>query len=32
MKALGGNSIEEMPIRAVLDQDKVPVDVYWAAA
>jgi len=31
-KALGGNSIEEMPIRAVLDQDKVPVDVYWAAA
>ncbi len=29
-KSLGGNSIEEMPIRAVLDQDKVPVDVYWA--
>lgn len=30
-KALGGDSIEEMPIRAVIDQDKVPVDVYWAA-
>jgi len=30
-KSLGGNSIEEMPIRAVLDQGKVPVDVYWAA-
>ena len=29
-RALGGDSIEEMPVRAVLDQDKVPVDVYWA--
>jgi len=31
-RAMGGNSVEEMPIRAVLHQDKVPVDVYWAAA
>ncbi|MBL7226122.1 MAG: 6-phosphogluconolactonase [Desulfobacteraceae bacterium] len=30
-RALGGDSVEEMPIRAVLGQDKVPVDVYWAA-
>ena len=30
-KALGGDSVEEMPIRAVLEQDTVPVDVYWAA-
>ena len=30
-RALGGDSVEEMPIRAVLDQDTVPVDVYWAA-
>jgi len=30
-RALGGDSVEEMPIRAVLYQDKVPVDVYWAA-
>ncbi len=30
-RALGGDSVEEMPIRAVLDQDKVPVDIYWAA-
>ena len=31
-RALGGDSVEEMPIRAVLDQDKVPVDVYWTSA
>lgn len=30
-RALGGDSAEEMPIRAVLGQDTVPVDVYWAA-
>ena len=30
-RVLGGNSIEEMPIRAVLGQGKVPVEVYWAA-
>ena len=30
-RALGGDSVEEMPMRAVLDQDKVPVDVYWSA-
>lgn len=29
-RALEGNSIEEMPIRAFLHQDKVPVDVYWS--
>jgi 6-phosphogluconolactonase len=31
-RALGGDSVEKMPIRAVLNQDKVPVNVYWAAA
>lgn len=31
-RALGGDSVEKMPIRAVLHQDKVPVDVYWASA
>ena len=30
-RALAGDSIEEMPVRAVLGQDLVPVDVYWAA-
>ena len=30
--ALRGDSFEKMPIRAVLHQDRVPVDVYWAAA
>ena len=30
-RALGRDSVEEMPMRAVLYQDKVPVDVYWAA-
>jgi 6-phosphogluconolactonase len=30
-RALGGDSVEKMPIRAVLHQDRVPVDVYWAA-
>ncbi len=30
-RALGGDSVEEMPIRAVLDQDTVSVGVYWAA-
>ena len=30
-RALGSDSLEEMPIRAVLYQDKVPVDVYWLA-
>ena len=30
-RALGGDSVEEMPVRAVLNQDKVPVDVYWTA-
>ena len=29
-RAMRGDSVEEMPIRAVLHQDKVPVDVYWA--
>jgi len=29
-RALAGYSVEEMPIRAVLDQDIVPVDVYRA--
>ena len=30
-RALGGDSVEKMPIRAVLNQDKVAVDVYWTA-
>lgn len=29
-KALSGDSVEEMPIRAVLGQKKVPVSVWWA--
>lgn len=29
-KAQAGNNVNEMPIRAVLQQDKVPVVVYWA--
>ena len=29
-KAQAGNDVNEMPIRAVLQQDKVPVVVYWA--
>ena len=29
-RALTGDSIEEMPVRAVLAQDLAPVDVYWA--
>jgi len=31
-RALGGDSVEEMPVRAVLGQDKVSMDVYWAAS
>ena len=31
-RAVAGDSVKEMPIRAVLHQDKVPVDVYWASA
>ncbi len=30
-RALESDSVEKMPIRAVLHQDKVPVDVYWAS-
>lgn len=29
-KAQAGNDVNEMPIRAVLQQDRVPVVVYWA--
>ncbi len=29
-KALAGNDVKEMPIRAVLKQDSTPVDVIWA--
>jgi len=29
-RALGGDSVEKMPIRGVLGQHTVPVDVYWA--
>jgi 6-phosphogluconolactonase len=29
-KAQAGNDVAEMPIRAVLQQDRVPVVVYWA--
>lgn len=29
-EALKPGSVEEMPLRAVLQQDKVPVEVYWA--
>jgi len=28
--AMAGGEVEEMPIRAVLNQEKVPVHVYWA--
>lgn len=28
--ALQSDSIEEMPVRAVLHQTKVPIDIYWA--
>lgn len=30
-KALAGDDVKEMPIRAVLKQDSTPVDVIWAA-
>jgi 6-phosphogluconolactonase len=30
-KALAGGEVEDMPIRAILQQDKVPVLLYWAA-
>lgn len=30
-KAAEGGPVEEMPVRAVLRQEKTPVDVYWAA-
>ena len=30
-RALAGDSVEKMPVRAVLGQDLVPVDVYWTA-
>lgn len=30
-KAAGAGEIAEMPVRAVLRQEKTPVDVYWAA-
>ena len=29
-KAQAGNDVKEMPVRAVLQQDRVPVEVYWA--
>ncbi|MCU4677364.1 6-phosphogluconolactonase [Catenovulum sp. 2E275] len=29
-KALAGNDVKEMPIRAILKQDSTPVDVIWA--
>jgi len=29
-KAQAGTDVAEMPIRAVLQQDRVPVVVYWA--
>ncbi len=29
-QALAGDDLAEMPVRAVLKQQKVPVDVYWA--
>ncbi|AOV97219.1 6-phosphogluconolactonase [Edwardsiella hoshinae] len=31
MQALGGAEVNEMPIRAVLQQSRTPVDVYWTA-
>jgi 6-phosphogluconolactonase len=30
-KACSGSSVEEMPIRGILHQPRVPVDVFWAA-
>ncbi|WP_440904966.1 6-phosphogluconolactonase [Catenovulum sp. SX2] len=30
-KALAGDKVEEMPIRAILKQDNTPVEVVWAA-
>lgn len=30
-KALAGDKVEEMPIRAILKQDTTPVEVVWAA-
>ncbi|WAJ69114.1 6-phosphogluconolactonase [Catenovulum adriaticum] len=30
-KALAGDDVKEMPIRAILKQDSTPVDVIWAA-
>ncbi|MFQ6372725.1 6-phosphogluconolactonase [Shewanella sp. YIC-542] len=30
-QALAGDDINKMPVRAILSQHKIPVDVYWAA-
>ncbi|XEH51463.1 6-phosphogluconolactonase [Edwardsiella tarda] len=31
LQAVGGVEVNEMPIRAVLQQSRTPVDVYWTA-